>query len=85
MTESGYRIMLIALEKENNGSLYKYLLNADGTIYEAKDTFDETGVSKLAEKVLEEKVEEMLNTGKYAKSDFIVIKDFDYKIETDIV
>lgn len=83
MTEGNYRIMLVAAEK-NNTSLYKYMLNTDGTIYEAMDGFDDAGSPKTASAFLEEKVEEMLNSGKYAKSDFIIVKQFDYEVETNI-
>ena len=85
MKESGFKIMLVAVEKDKSTSLYRYLLNEDGTVYEAVDGIDEaTGGNKAASAFLEEKVEEMLNTGKYAKSDFIIVKDFEYAIETDI-
>lgn len=85
MKESGFKIMLAVNKKDSSTSMYKYLLNEDGSVYEAVDGTDEaTGGNKAASAFLEEKVEEMLNTGKYAKSDFIIIKDFEYAIETDI-
>lgn len=85
MKEGNYRIMLVVVEKENNSSLYKWLLNADGTIYEAtEDTYDALGNKLTARQVLEKKVEEMLNDGKYAKSDFIIVKNFEYDVETNI-
>ena len=71
-----YRIMVLVSEKEDYGSLYKYLTitNIDGKIvpYEAA-TLEE----------LDTQVENMLN-GNYAKKDFIIVQATDYNIGADI-
>lgn len=71
-----YRILLVASEKEDYGSLYKYLTVTDteGNIipYEAQSVEE-----------LDAMVESMLN-GNYAKKDFIIVSVLDYAILADI-
>ncbi len=76
ITSTNYRIMLVVSSKDDYGSLYKYLTytDTDGNIvpYETSD---------LSE--LDAKVETMLN-GDYKKSDFIIVKAYDYDVLADI-
>lgn len=78
MAESNYKILVVASKKSDNNSLYKYLTVKDS----------ETGITKPVEfttyKELDTYVENMLNDGGYAKSDFIIVKDIDYKVNANI-
>lgn len=73
-----YKIMIVAKEASNYGSLYKWLLvendQGQNVPYEA---------STLEE--IDKKVEDMLNKEGYSKSDFIVISVTNYNISADIV
>lgn len=87
-----YRIMLVAAKKEDNMSLYRYLLKGDGSIFEIKPedyrTTEEQTEEELiikAKEALDEKVENMLNKEGYAKGDFIIIDEFEYNVFADIV
>lgn len=70
-----YRIMLIKSKRDNFASLYQWLT----------DTNEESGevrpIEFADEEALDAKVDDMLNNGGYAKSDFIVVKLIDYKID----
>lgn len=72
-----YRILLVVSERDLE-TLYKYLTVTDEagvkSIYEAET---------LAE--LDIKVEDMLNNGGYAKSDFVIISTVDYSVKADIL
>lgn len=61
-----YRIML----QKNGRSVYSFMMNDDGTPVEIETI-----------EALDEKVEDMLNNGGYAKSDFVVVKVIDYVID----
>lgn len=73
-----YRIMLVRSKRDNHASLYQWLTTS---------TIGEDGVATVApvefadEESLDEKVESMLNDEGYAKSDFIVVKYIEYKVE----
>lgn len=68
-----YRIMLVKSKKDNYASLYQYLTTTiDGVVSPAEFA------TKTA---LDEKVEEMLNTDGYAKSDFIIVQVIDYTVD----
>lgn len=72
-----YRIMLVKSRRDNYASLYQWLTT----------TADVDGVPTVSpvefetEEALDEKVEAMLNDEGYAKTDFIVVRYIDYKIE----
>lgn len=72
-----YRIMLVKSRRDNYASLYQWLTT----------TTDVDGVQAVSpvefetEEALDEKVEAMLNDEGYAKTDFIVVRYIDYKIE----
>lgn len=66
MSDTRYRIMVVAAKKDKNQSLYKYLLEGNH-IYEAV-TLDE----------IDAKIERMLNKEGYAKSDFIVVSELEF-------
>lgn len=72
-----YRIMLVKSRRDNYASLYQWLTT----------TTDVDGVPTVSpaefetEEALDEKVEAMLNDEGYAKTDFIVVRCIDYKIE----
>ena len=69
-----YRIMLLKSKREKFASLYQWLTQTgdDGEIFPVElETEDE----------LDAKIEEMLNNGGYAKSDFIVVKLINYTID----
>lgn len=68
-----YRIMIVAAKKDNNASLYRYLLNSDGNIYETE-----------TKEALDTKVEKMLNEDGYSKSDFIIVEELEYNVFADI-
>lgn len=68
-----YRIMLTASKKDNYASLYQFMTTTvDGHIrpveYDTKADLDT-------------KIEDMLNSGNYSKSDFIIVEVVDYTIE----
>ncbi len=68
-----YRIMIVKSEKDKYASLYQYLTTTvDGVVSPAEFATKEA---------LDAKVEEMLNTGGYAKKDFIVVQVIDYTID----
>lgn len=70
-----YRIMLVKSKRDKFASLYQWLTEAD-------EESGEVGPVEFADKeALDEKVEDMLNNGGYAKSDFIVVKLIDYTID----
>jgi len=69
-----YRIMVVAARKEENKSLYKYLLDKNKEIYEA------TSIDEI-----DAKVEEMLNNEGYSKNDFIVINEVEFNVLASIV
>ena len=68
-----YRIMLVKAQRDKYETLYQYLTT----------TVD--GVTKPFEFATREdldlKVEQMLNTDGYAKSDFIIVQPVDYAID----
>lgn len=76
ITSTKYRIMLVVSNKDQFGSLYKYL-----TITDTDGTVKPYETDSLAE--LDAKVESMLN-GEYKKNDFIIVKAFDYDVLADI-
>lgn len=72
-----YRIMLVKSKRDNYASLYQWLTE-EVTIDE------ETEIRPIefeTEQEIDEKVESMLNDEGYAKSDFIIVKFVDYKID----
>lgn len=73
-----YRIMLVKSKRDNYASLYQWLTTSttgeDGAVTVAPVEFAD-------EDALDEKVEYMLNDEGYAKSDFIVVKYIEYKVE----
>ena len=72
-----YRIMLVKSKRDNYASLYQWLT-------EEVTVDEETEIKPVefeTEQELDEKVEAMLNDEGYAKSDFIVVKFVDYKID----
>ena len=76
-----YRIMLVKSKRDNYASLYTWLTE------EVIDTEAEDQASEIkpmefeTEEQLDEQVEKMLNEDDYAKSDFIVVKYIDYRID----
>ena len=72
-----YRIMLVKSHRDNYASLYQWLtqeVTSDNVTTVQPVEFE-------TEAALDEKVEAMLNDEGYAKSDFIIVKYIDYKIE----
>lgn len=72
-----YRIMLVKSKRDNYASLYQWLT-------EEVTVDEETEIKPVeyeTEQELDEKVESMLNDEGYAKSDFIIVKFVDYKID----
>ena len=71
-----YRIMLVAKEADNYGTLYKYLTVTDteGKVvpYEAATLLE-----------LDRQVEKMLN-GDYRKKDFVIVTVTDYGVIADL-
>ena len=72
-----YRIMLVKSKRDNYASLYQWLTE-EATIDEETEI---RPVEFETEQELDEKVESMLNDEGYAKSDFIIVKFVDYKID----
>ena len=72
-----YRIMLVKSKRDNYASLYQWLTE-EVTIDEETEI---KPVEFETEHELDEKVESMLNDEGYAKSDFIIVKFVDYKID----
>ena len=72
-----YRIMLVKSKRDNYASLYQWLTE-EVTVDEEAEI---KPVEYETEQELDEKVESMLNDEGYAKSDFIVVKFVDYKID----
>lgn len=72
-----YRIMLVKSKRDNYASLYQWLTE-EVTIDEETEI---KPVEFETEQELDEKVESMLNDEGYAKSDFIIVKFVDYKID----
>ena len=72
-----YRIMLVKSKRDNYASLYQWLTE-EVTIDEETEI---RPVEFETEQELDEKVESMLNDEGYAKSDFIIVKFVDYKID----
>ena len=70
-----YRIMLIKSKRDNFASLYQWLTETN------EESGEVSPVEFVDEAALDEKVEDMLNNGGYAKSDFIVVKLIDYTID----
>ena len=70
-----YRIMLIKSKRDNFASLYQWLTETDEESGEVRP------IEFADEEALDAKVEDMLNNGGYAKSDFIVVKLIDYTID----
>ena len=70
-----YRIMLVRSKRDNFASLYQWLTETDAESGAA------VPVEVDGEAELDAKVEDMLNNGGYAKSDFIVVKLIDYTID----
>ena len=70
-----YRIMLVRSKRDNFASLYQWLTEADA------ESGATVPVEFENEAELDAKVEDMLNNGGYAKSDFIVVKLIDYTID----
>ena len=70
-----YRIMLIKSKRDNFTSLYQWLTETDEESGEVRP------IEFADEEALDAKVEDMLNNGGYAKSDFIVVKLIDYTID----
>ena len=70
-----YRIMLIKSKRDNFASLYQWLTVTDEESGEVRP------IEFADEEALDAKVEDMLNNGDYAKSDFIVVKLIDYTID----
>ncbi len=70
-----YRIMLVKSKKDNYASLYQYLTTTVDNVVSPAEF-----ATKAA---LDEKVEEMLNTDGYAKSDFIIVQVIDYTIDAN--
>ena len=68
-----YRIMLAKKKASNYGSLYQFMTTTiDSVVYPYElDTKDE----------LDAKIEDMLESGDYSKSDFIVVEVIDYTID----
>ena len=73
MSDTKYRIMIVAAKKDNNKSLYKYLLDGD-KIYEAA-SLDE----------IDAKIEKMLNEEGYAKNNLIVINELEFNVFANVV
>lgn len=71
-----YRIMILASEKENYGSLYQFLTE------EINDEIVPVEFRNL--ETLDEYVEKMLNDRGYAKSDFIIVQVRDYTVKADL-
>ena len=72
-----YRIMLVKSKRDNYASLYQWLT-------EEVTVDEETEIKPVeyeTEQELDEKVESMLNDEGYSKSDFIIVKFVDYKID----
>ena len=72
-----YRIMLVKSKRDNYASLYQWLT-------EEVTVDEETEIKPVeyeTEQELDQKVESMLNDEGYAKSDFIIVKFVDYKID----
>lgn len=72
-----YRIMLVKSKRDNYASLYQWLTE-EVTVDEETEI---RPVEYETEQELDEKVESMLNDEGYAKSDFIIVKFVDYKID----
>ena len=70
-----YRIMLIKSKRDNFASLYQWLTETDEESGEVRP------IEFADEEALDAKVEDMLNNGDHAKSDFIVVKLIDYTID----
>ena len=68
-----YRIMLVKSKRDNFASLYQWLTETgdEGVVPVEFETEDE----------LDAKVEDMLDNGGYAKSDFIAVKLVNYTID----
>ena len=72
-----YRIMLVKSKRDNYASLYQWLTE-EVTVNEETEI---KPVEYETEQELDQKVESMLNDEGYAKSDFIIVKFVDYKID----
>jgi len=69
-----YRIMLVKSKRDKFASLYQWMT-------ETSDDGEVAIVEFETEDELDAKVENMLNDGGYAKSDFIVVKLVNYTID----
>lgn len=72
-----YRIMIVKSKRDNFASLYQWLTE-EVTVDEETEI---KPVEFATEQELDEKVESMLNDEGYAKSDFIIVKYVEYKID----
>ena len=72
-----YRIMLVKSKRDNYASLYQWL--TEEVVEDEENIIKPVEFETEAE--LDAKVESMLNDEGYAKSDFIVVKNIDYKID----
>ena len=76
-----YRIMLVKSKRENNASLYQWLLTDQTSEVDGATVTEKVPMEFETEELLDEQVERMLNEEDYAKSDFIVVKYIDYRID----
>ncbi len=68
-----YRIMLMKSKKDNYSSLYQFMTTTTEGVTKPLELEDNAA--------LDAKVEDMLNNGGYAKSDFIIVQVVDYDVE----
>ena len=68
-----YRIMLMKSKKDNYASLYQFMTTTTEGVNKPLELEDNAA--------LDAKVEDMLNNGGYAKSDFIIVQVVDYDVE----
>ncbi len=76
-----YRIMLVKSKRDNNASLYQWLLTEQTSETDGGTVTEKVPMEFETEVELDEQVERMLNEEDYAKSDFIVVKYVDYRID----
>lgn len=76
-----YRIMLVKSKRDNNASLYQWLLTEQTSGTDGGTVTEKVPMEFETEVELDEQVERMLNEEDYAKSDFIVVKYVDYRID----
>ena len=73
--------MLVKSKRENNASLYQWLLTDQTSEVDGATVTEKVPMEFETEELLDEQVERMLNEEDYAKSDFIVVKYIDYRID----